>query len=127
MPEKGKVKWFSNVKGYGFIEKEGGGQDIFVHYSAIQSEGYKTLEQGEAVTFEIVQGDKGPQASNVFRTEKSAKKEAAAAPAAGAPPAEKKEAKKESKEGKEGGKEAKENKEGKEDKEKQGKEPPSKT
>lgn len=74
MPEKGKVKWFSNVKGYGFLEKEGGGQDIFVHYSAIQGEGYKTLEQGENVTFEIVQGEKGPQAANVVRAGKEEKK-----------------------------------------------------
>ncbi len=75
MPEKGKVKWFSNVKGYGFLEKEGGGQDIFVHYSVIQGEGYKTLESGEEVTFEIVQGDRGPQAQNVVRASKPAKKE----------------------------------------------------
>ena len=52
MAEKGKVKWFSNVKGFGFIEKEGGGQDIFVHYASIASEGYKTLEGGEEVTFD---------------------------------------------------------------------------
>ena len=70
MPEKGKVKWFSNVKGYGFIEKEGGGPDIFVHYSTIQKEGYKTLEGGDEVTFDIVQGEKGPQAANVVRTAK---------------------------------------------------------
>ena len=74
MPEKGKVKWFSNVKGYGFLEKEGGGQDIFVHYSSIQSEGYKTLEAGEEVSFEIVQGDRGPQATNVIRTGKAGQK-----------------------------------------------------
>ena len=71
MAVTGKVKWFSNVKGYGFIEQEGG-QDVFVHYSSIQGEGYKTLEEGDTVTFEIVQGEKGPQASNVVR-EKSAK------------------------------------------------------
>lgn len=75
MPEKGKVKWFSNVKGYGFLEKEGGGQDIFVHYSTIQSDGYKTLNEGEEVTFEIVQGDRGPQATNVVRTKKPAKQQ----------------------------------------------------
>ena len=74
MPEKGKVKWFSNVKGYGFLEKEGGGQDIFVHYSTIQTEGYKTLNEGDEVTFEIVQGEKGPQASNVVRVKKAEKK-----------------------------------------------------
>ncbi len=78
MPEKGKVKWFSNVKGYGFLEKEGLSQDIFVHYSSIQGEGYKKLEEGEEVTFEIVQGEKGPQASNVIRAKKPEKKEGAA-------------------------------------------------
>ena len=76
MAVQGKVKWFSNVKGYGFIEQEGG-QDVFVHYSSIQSEGYKTLEEGDVVTFEIVQGEKGPQASNVLK-EKKAKVEAKA-------------------------------------------------
>lgn len=74
MSESGKVKWFTNVKGYGFIEKEGGGPDIFVHYSAIQGEKYKTLEQGESVTFDIVQGEKGPQAANVIRSGKPEKK-----------------------------------------------------
>ena len=74
MPEKGKVKWFSNVKGYGFLEKEGS-QDIFIHYSAIQGEGYKRLEPGEEVTFDIVQGEKGPQAANVVRAKKPTKAE----------------------------------------------------
>ncbi len=64
---KGKVKWFSNVKGFGFLEQEGGSQDVFVHYSSIQGEGYKKLEEGDIVTFEIVQGEKGPQASNVVK------------------------------------------------------------
>ncbi len=73
MAVQGKVKWFSNVKGYGFIEQEGG-QDVFVHYSSIQGEGYKTLEEGDVVTFEVVQGEKGPQASNVVK-EKAAKAE----------------------------------------------------
>ena len=63
---KGKVKWFSNVKGYGFIEQEGG-LDVFVHYSSIQGDGYKKLEEGEPVTFDIIQGEKGPQASNVVK------------------------------------------------------------
>ena len=67
MPEKGKVKWFSNVKGFGFISKEGDEADIFVHYSAIQSDKYKTLKTDEEVSFEVVQGDKGPQAVNVVR------------------------------------------------------------
>ena len=75
MPVQGKVKWFSNVKGFGFIEQEGG-QDVFVHYSSIQGDGYKTLEEGDSVTFEIVQGEKGPLASNVVR-EKAAKVEQA--------------------------------------------------
>ena len=70
MAVQGKVKWFSNVKGYGFIEQEGG-QDVFVHYSSIQGEGYKTLEEGDVVTFDVVQGEKGPQASNVFRDKKA--------------------------------------------------------
>ena len=73
MAAQGKVKWFSNVKGYGFIEQEGG-QDVFVHYSSVQGEGYKTLEEGDVVTFEITQGEKGPQASNVVK-EKAAKAE----------------------------------------------------
>jgi len=63
----GKVKWFNESKGYGFIEPEGGGRDVFVHYSAIQGEGYKTLSEGQAVEFEVTQGDKGPQASNVLK------------------------------------------------------------
>ena len=67
MAVKGKVKWFSNVKGYGFIEQEGGGQDVFVHYSSVQGEGYKRLEQGDVVTFDVVQGAKGPQAANVVK------------------------------------------------------------
>ena len=69
---KGKVKWFSNQKGYGFITPESGESDVFVHHSAIQGDGYKTLEEGEEVTFEIVTGDRGPQAANVVRTKKAA-------------------------------------------------------
>jgi len=64
----GKVKWFNESKGYGFIEPDGGGRDVFVHYSAIQGEGYKTLSEGQVVEFEVVQGEKGPQASNVLKT-----------------------------------------------------------
>jgi len=60
----GKVKWFNSEKGFGFIEREDG-DDVFVHFSAIQSEGFKTLEEGQDVEFEIVDGDRGPQAANV--------------------------------------------------------------
>ncbi len=62
----GTVKWFSAEKGYGFIEQEDG-DDVFVHFSAIQEEGYKSLEEGQKVNFEIVEGDRGPQASNVTK------------------------------------------------------------
>jgi len=60
----GEVKWFDSKKGYGFIEREDG-DDVFVHFSAIQDDGFKTLEDGEEVEFEIVEGDRGPQAENV--------------------------------------------------------------
>ena len=63
---KGKVKWFSNQKGYGFITPESG-KDLFVHHTAIQGEGYKTLEEGQEVEFEVVQGPKGEQAANVIK------------------------------------------------------------
>lgn len=63
----GKVKWFNEAKGYGFIEPDGGGRDVFVHFSAIQGEGFKTLSEGQQVSFEVTQGDKGPQASNVMK------------------------------------------------------------
>jgi len=62
---QGKVKWFNPDKGYGFIEKDDGEGDVFVHFSAIQEEGFKTLEEGQEVEFEIVEGDRGPQATNV--------------------------------------------------------------
>ncbi len=62
----GKVKWFNNAKGYGFIEQPGE-QDIFVHYSAISGDGYKTLIQGQEVEFEVTNGPKGPQAENVMK------------------------------------------------------------
>jgi len=62
--QNGKVKWFNNEKGFGFIEVEGG-DDVFVHFSAIQGEGFKSLEEGQEVSFEIVEGNRGPQAANV--------------------------------------------------------------
>ena len=62
---EGTVKWFNAEKGYGFIAVEGGGPDVFVHYSAIVGEGYKSLDEGQRVTFEIEQGQKGPQAARV--------------------------------------------------------------
>lgn len=64
--ENGIVKWFNSEKGYGFISRENG-DDVFVHYSAITMDGFKTLEEGQEVKFEIVEGDKGPQATNVTR------------------------------------------------------------
>ena len=62
----GKVKWFNDQKGYGFIEQEGGG-DVFVHYSSITGDGFKTLAEGDEVEFEVTQGPKGPKAENVSR------------------------------------------------------------
>jgi CspA family cold shock protein len=63
---KGTVKWFNNAKGFGFIGQENG-PDVFVHYSAVKSEGYKSLQEGDQVEFEIVQGQKGPQADSVVK------------------------------------------------------------
>jgi CspA family cold shock protein len=65
---RGRVKWFNNSKGYGFIAREDG-PDVFVHYSAIRGEGYKSLDEGEEVEFEITEGPKGPQAENVVRVQ----------------------------------------------------------
>ena len=65
----GKVKWFNNAKGYGFILPEGGGEDLFVHYSTVQMEGYKTLKAGQDVEFEVLQGPKGYHAVNVQPSE----------------------------------------------------------
>lgn len=63
---KGTVKWFNAEKGYGFIQVEGG-DDVFVHFSAIQGEGFKTLDEGQLVEFDITQGNRGPQAANVIK------------------------------------------------------------
>ena len=62
---RGTVKWFSDQKGYGFVTPEDGSKDVFIHYSAIQGDGFKSLKEGDKVEFEITQGPKGPQASNV--------------------------------------------------------------
>ncbi|CAM4340602.1 cold shock domain-containing protein [Paenibacillus sonchi] len=63
---KGTVKWFNAEKGYGFLQVEGG-EDVFVHFSAIQGEGFKTLDEGQAVEFDITDGNRGPQAANVVK------------------------------------------------------------
>lgn len=64
---RGTVKWFNNQKGYGFISVEGNDKDIFVHYSGLVNEGYKSLEEGQQVEFDIIEGGKGPQATNVTK------------------------------------------------------------
>jgi CspA family cold shock protein len=68
---KGSVKWFNNAKGYGFLGREGG-NDVFVHYSSIQLDGYKSLKEGELVEFDVIQGVKGPQADKVVRVSNAA-------------------------------------------------------
>ena len=77
--QNGTVKWFNESKGYGFIEQEGGGEDVFVHFSAIQMEGFKTLSEGQEVEFEIESGDKGLHALNVSR---AGERETASGPSA---------------------------------------------
>ena len=69
MAQQGTVKWFNEDKGFGFITPENGGNDCFVHHSAIQASGFKKLIEGERVTFDVVQGEKGPSAENVIRSE----------------------------------------------------------
>jgi len=65
--EQGTVKWFDNAKGYGFVSRENGGKDVFVHHSAIDGTGYKSLDEGQKVQFEVTQGPKGDQAVNVTK------------------------------------------------------------
>ena len=69
MSEQGTVKWFNDAKGFGFIQPENGGSDLFVHHTAIQAEGFKSLSEDDKVTYEITQGPKGLQASNVAKTQ----------------------------------------------------------
>ena len=65
----GLVKWFNDAKGYGFIQQEGSDKDVFVHYTAIQGEGFKTLAEGQKVEFDLIEGPKGPQAANVNKVQ----------------------------------------------------------
>jgi len=67
MTEKGTVKWFNDAKGFGFITREAGGEDVFVHFTAILGDGYRSLKEGDAVSFEVTQGPKGLQAKNVVK------------------------------------------------------------
>ena len=84
---KGTVKWFNNAKGFGFLGRDGGA-DVFVHYSSIQSDGYKSLKEGDEVEFDIIEGSKGPQADHVVRINDVAPQTAVAPPAAEQTPAE---------------------------------------
>lgn len=69
--QQGKVKWFNNSKGFGFIVPEDGGNDVFAHFSQIKMEGYRTLKTGQMVEFDLVNGDKGPQAQNIQPLQKA--------------------------------------------------------
>jgi CspA family cold shock protein len=77
---RGVVKWFNNAKGYGFLGREGG-PDVFVHYSSIQIDGYKSLKEGDEVEYDIIQGSKGPQADQVVRLKDAGPRESSAAAA----------------------------------------------
>ena len=77
---RGVVKWFNNAKGYGFLGREGG-PDVFVHYSSIQIDGYKSLKEGDEVEFDIIQGSKGPQADQVVRVKDPGTRDSSAAAA----------------------------------------------
>ena len=76
---KGTVKWFNDAKGFGFIEPEGGGADVFAHFSAIQMDGFRTLKQGSQVTYDLVQGPKGDLAQNIRPVEKAGEQRQASA------------------------------------------------
>jgi CspA family cold shock protein len=78
----GTVKWFNDAKGFGFIEPDGGGADVFAHFSAVQMEGFRTLKQGSRVTYEVVQGPKGDLAQNIQPIETAASQALASNPAA---------------------------------------------
>ena len=80
MAEKGKVRWFNNKKGYGFIQKDSDGRDIFAHYSAIKMEGYKSLRTNDSVEFDVVEGEKGPQAADIVVTAHDESTQSAPAP-----------------------------------------------
>ena len=69
MPEQGKVKWFNENRGYGFIRRETGGNEVYVHYSDIAGEGFRTLSEGELVEFDLSEGERGPEAKNVKKIE----------------------------------------------------------
>ena len=81
----GTVKWFNDAKGFGFIEPEAGGEDIFAHFSAIQMDGFRTLKQGGRVSYDVLQGPKGDQAQNIQAAEEAVSSPAAALTATGSP------------------------------------------